>query len=103
MVELLLDQGAKIEDRDENGQTPFSLAVGSIYYYSPQIGERVMLLVSRGADLLSKDNEGLMPLDHAKKDEVLRRFFPSIISFLREKTAELGYIDDDPGLSSSCP
>jgi hypothetical protein len=95
MVELLLDLGAKIEYRDKNGQTPLSLTLGSKGYYEDQISEKVMLLVSRGADLLSKDNKGLMPLDHAKKDKGLRKRLPSIISFLKEKTAELGYVDDD--------
>jgi ankyrin repeat protein len=51
-VTLLLDQGAELNTKDSNGQTPLSWAIRS--GHEPV----VTLLVEKGADLLeTKDND----------------------------------------------
>ncbi len=52
----LLDAGARIDPRDEDGKTPLALAADLVH------GEMVELLVVRGADVDTKDRAGFTPL-----------------------------------------
>jgi len=58
IVKLLLDNGANVNARDEDGETPLQAAARS----GPFIGNRgveiVRLLIDRGSDINSKDNKG---------------------------------------------
>ncbi|KAH7142850.1 hypothetical protein B0J13DRAFT_526297 [Dactylonectria estremocensis] len=57
-VRLLLDKGASVESRNDNGQTALSLASSG---YGKREGV-VQLLLDKGADIESKDNKGRTPL-----------------------------------------
>ena len=59
---LLIELGAEIDSRDNKGRTPLSLAAGCMRQ------EMVSLLIKQdNVDVESKDDEGLTPIDHARK------------------------------------
>ena len=61
LVELFLNNGAKLEARDEQGQTPLIIAArkGNL--------KIAKMLLDRGAELEAKDTKGNKALDHAEK------------------------------------
>ncbi len=92
IARLLLDHGAEINTQCENGTTAFYMAVSWVHM------ELVQFLLSRGADPLLTNNEGLTPLQGIQKDfnwaqdqeiqsEELKRFIfraPRMIAFLEK-------------------
>ncbi|KAK6507840.1 hypothetical protein TWF481_006262 [Arthrobotrys musiformis] len=62
VVQLLIDNGADIESKDENGKTPLSHAVCS------NNEAAVRLLLERGADPNSEDSNCVSPLSYAASD-----------------------------------
>jgi ankyrin repeat protein len=58
VVNLLLEKGAELDSKDDNGRTP-------LWYATDGREAVVNLLVEKGAELDSKDNHGLMPLFYA--------------------------------------
>ena len=73
-MKLLVEKGAEIESKDNNGQTPLSWAAGN--------GHEVVvkLLVENGAEIESKDNYGGTPLMWAAEHE-------AVVKLLIEKGA----------------
>ncbi len=69
-MRFLLDNGARINDRDNTGMTPLMHAAAD--YPSMRSAENVRYLLSKGADPAINDSQGLTALDHAKK--VLQRY-----------------------------
>ncbi len=61
MVKSLLEKGANVNARDENGNTPLHLAAKEGNF------EIVKLLVTHCADVLIKDRWGKTPLDYARE------------------------------------
>jgi serine/threonine-protein phosphatase 6 regulatory ankyrin repeat subunit A/serine/threonine-protein phosphatase 6 regulatory ankyrin repeat subunit B len=85
-VRLLLAKGAKLEDKDNDGQTALHWAVlgdgGDIAEASAGDADLVHLLLVRGADIQAKDKKGRTALQLAvshRKTEVVK--------LLREKGA----------------
>ena len=67
IVQLLLEHGAEIDARDNNGWTPLMLAAG--FSSTPEI---VQLLLDQGGDALAKDSDGNKAIDHAKENTALK-------------------------------
>ena len=55
-MKLLVEKGAELDSKDNDGQTPLSCAADSGHEAV------VKLLVEKGAELDSKDNDGRTPL-----------------------------------------
>ena len=66
IVELLLNAGTKIETRDNNGDTPLTLAARS------GDSDIVELLLTAGANIAAKNKVGYSSLHHAAEDMNLR-------------------------------
>ncbi|MEC9476508.1 MAG: ankyrin repeat domain-containing protein [Planctomycetota bacterium] len=67
IVSLLLEKGAEIEAKDNDGWTPLMSAAG--FSKTPEI---VTLLLDAGADALAKDKAGKKAIDHAKENVKLK-------------------------------
>ena len=63
---MLLKQGAKVDARDQHGDTPLHWAAGHGY------PEMVKLLISKGADVNARDRHGQTPLFGADNAAVAR-------------------------------
>jgi len=64
-IKYLIERGADVEAKDNNGNTPLHLAVWSNHI------ETAKLLIERGADLEAKNKYGQTPLDWASyKDNI---------------------------------
>ncbi|KAL4914989.1 ankyrin repeat-containing domain protein [Aspergillus aurantiobrunneus] len=59
VVRILLDRGARVDGRDNEGQTPISYAA------QLHLAEAVQKLLEKGAEVDCTDNVGRMPLSHA--------------------------------------
>lgn len=83
-VELLINKGADIEAKDEDGQTPlmFEAAWGDI--------ETVKLLIDKGAAIEARDDDGNTPLMQAAK-----QYRTEIVKLLLKKGADIEAKDDD--------
>jgi ankyrin repeat protein len=66
-MKALLQEGARIDDRDFFGQTALMLA--ACHTTNPEI---VQLLIEAGADTRAKDNEGKTAFDLAAANGALR-------------------------------
>ena len=64
-IRVLIDEGANVNARDNNGDTPLLYAADS----SPP--EIVTLLIKAGADVNFRDREGLTPLTFADNLEII--------------------------------
>jgi ankyrin repeat protein len=62
VVKLLLEKGADIEHKDNDGRTPLCVAA-----YNGHL-EVVRLLLEKGADIEHKDNDGRIPFSLASRD-----------------------------------
>ncbi len=65
-VKDLLEKGANINVKDDQGKTPLHIIVST----SKNKKEIVELLLEKGAKINAKDNEGKTPLDLAQNEEV---------------------------------
>jgi len=82
MIQLLLDRGARIEDRNARGRTPLHLAVGR-----QDVGDNVGMLqdlLDRNADLSARDEDGKTPLD-LSLDMFNGPTFEQLLTSYREK------------------
>lgn len=61
IVKTLLDNGAMVDIKDSDGNTPLCKAI----YYSEGKGEVIKELLSHGANKNQKNNHGVSPLDLA--------------------------------------
>jgi len=66
MVELLLHHGAKVNDRDENSQTPLLMLISmtSCFGKNERLAE---LLIDHGADVNARDKYKSSPLGYAER------------------------------------
>jgi hypothetical protein len=64
VIEVLLDNGAKINSKDEYGRTPLHLAAAG------RDVETVRFLISRGADVNYLDFENKKPVDYATRPDI---------------------------------
>jgi hypothetical protein len=73
IAEVLLDNGAKIDAKNNLGRTPLHIAAG--------YGQKAVLelLLARGADAGAKDNDGNTPLDAA-----LMKGYQDVVKLLRQ-------------------
>ena len=62
IVELLIEEGANLNTKDEDGVTPLHDAVGSLSQK-----EIIELLITNGADINAKTKRGSTPLDWAEE------------------------------------
>ena len=62
IVELLIDEGANLNTKDDDGVTPLHDAVGSLSQK-----EIIELLITNGADMNAKTKRGSTPLDWAEE------------------------------------
>ena len=69
MVRYLLEQGADRDKKDVDGNTPLHDAASYGHL------EIAMLLMSYGADLNAKNNDGQLPIDLADDDEMIEAFY----------------------------
>jgi ankyrin repeat protein len=84
IVELLLNNGAKVNVRDENGMTPLHAAAGyGITYVMEQ-------LLAKGADIEAADRVGRTPLYYA-----VYKGRPTNIDLLLQRGASVDTPDDD--------
>ena len=77
-VTLLLDGGAEIEARNENGGTPLHVAVEN---NEPEV---VALFLDRGADIEARTDNGRMPLHVAAGNNE-----PKVVALLLDKGADI--------------
>lgn len=82
MVELLLHHGAKVNDRDENGQTPLLMLVSmtSCFGKNERLAE---LLINNGADVNARDKYKSSALGYAE-----RYHWDNTVRFLRAHGAK---------------
>lgn len=64
-IEILLEYGADIEAKDEDGKTPLAAAVGDYTFRA------IPILLKKGANLEARDNNGRTPLGAAIENGVL--------------------------------
>lgn len=84
IIEMLIQHGAYVEARDENGCTPLMLACTN------RDLSMTKMLMHYGASLNVKDNQGRTPLDYAMKPW----FLEEPVKFLKELGAESGEVDE---------
>ncbi|KZL84696.1 ankyrin repeat protein [Colletotrichum incanum] len=84
VVSFLIEKGADIEAKDEDGRTP--LAVACKFGHDTT----VRLLIERGADIETKDNNGMTPLANA-----CFLGHDAAVSLLIEKGADIEVKDED--------
>ena len=84
VFDLLLEKGADLEAKDDDGQTPLEVAV---QYYEPLL---VKFLLERGADLEAKDGHGQTPLMAAVQKSIRKTVY-----LFYEKGANLEAKDND--------
>ena len=66
-VQILLERGAKVDERDDEGRTPLMLA--GIEKRDPIAMRRIAeVLLDAGADLKATDKQGLTALDYATRN-----------------------------------
>ena len=76
-VIALLKAGARVNERDGEGKTPFYIA--SYESYPPTL----KVLIKAGANTHTKDNEGKTPADEAKRGVYMRNLMKSCIDDFR--------------------
>jgi ankyrin repeat protein len=79
VVKLLLQKGAEVESKNENGRTPLSLAA---FGWREMV---VKLLLEKGTELESKDKDGDTPLSLAAAISG----YEAVVKLLLEKGAKL--------------
>ena len=59
-VKTLIELGAEVDFRDDEGRTPLMRLISNIQYrwFSPDTLQKLKLLLDNGADLFAVDNEG---------------------------------------------
>lgn len=81
VTKMLIDAGADVNHRNEDGQTP--LHMGPAPHWGPR-EEELKLMVAAGADVNARDNEKSTPLLHAVWNN-----FPKEVQFLIEAGADV--------------
>lgn len=82
-IELLLEKGADLEAKDDDGQTPLVVAV------QKELVETVNFFIEEGADIEAKDSHGLTPLMVAVQKSKL-----DTVNLLLDEEADLAAKDD---------
>jgi len=65
IAELLIDNGTKVDEKNEDGQTALMIAINHSDRNAVVLSGVVELLIEKGANVNEKDNEGRTPLMHA--------------------------------------
>lgn len=65
ILRLLIDQGADVNAKDNNGTTPLHIAAGQ-----PRV-EMAKMLIDHGADVRARTSSGSEPMHHVSSNEVL--------------------------------
>lgn len=99
VIELMILYGTGIEERDDHGQTPLSLAVRRTYDFSFEFDapgshqdrclDTVKYLLDRGVDIETRDNQGRTPLSWAAE-----KGYVAVVKILLEHGAEVESRDE---------
>ena len=76
ILKRVIAEGAPVEAKDDKGNSALQLAIKNCHK------DIVKILLSNGATIYSRNNEGKTPLDAAKKDEeILKILFEELLGF----------------------